>query len=126
MEVKELTCIRCPIGCNIKVTMEEGQVVEIKGNNCHRGEQYARKEVAEPMRTVTTTLRVRNGYSTRVSCKTKEDVPKEMVMEILEQLKDIVVDAPVNEGDVLVENVAGTGVDLIATKSIEQVAYKRD
>lgn len=126
MESKEFTCIRCPIGCNITVTMDGTEVLDIKGNNCHRGEEYVRKEVSEPTRMVTSTIKVLNGRLTRVPCRTKKDVPKEKIFEVLESIKDVAVEAPVEVGDILVENVAGTGIDVIATKTIEKVYYKQD
>lgn len=124
MTQKELTCIRCPIGCSIKVTMEEGKILEIKGNNCHRGEEYARKEVSEPTRIVTSTVEVIDGRLSRVPCKTKGDVPKELVNKVLDELKNVTVEAPISYGDVLVENVAGTGINIVATKTIEKVYNK--
>ena len=124
MTQKELTCIGCPVGCTVKVTMEEGEILEIKGNNCHRGEEYARTEVTKPTRTVTSTVEVNSGRLSRVPCKTKGDVPKELVNKVLEELKDVVVEAPISYGDILVENIAGTGVNIVATKTIEKVYYK--
>ena len=124
MTQKELTCIRCPIGCSIKVTMEKGKILEIKGNNCHRGEEYARKEVSEPTRIVTSTVEVIDGRLSRVPCKTKGDVPKELVNKVLDELKNVTVEAPISYGDVLVENVAGTGINIVATKTIEKVYNK--
>ena len=76
MERKELTCIGCPLGCQITVTMENGEIREVKGNTCNRGDVYARKEVTNPTRIVTSTVKVAGGTAPTVSCKTKEDIPK--------------------------------------------------
>lgn len=114
----ELTCIGCPMGCPLTVHMENGAVVSVTGNTCPRGDAYARKEVTAPTRIVTTTVRVRGGTLAMVSCKTRTDIPKGKIFDVVRALKDVEVDAPVTIGQVLTENVAGTGVDIIATKNV--------
>lgn len=114
----ELTCIGCPMGCPLTVRMENGAVVSVTGNTCPRGDAYARKEVTAPTRIVTTTVRVRDGTLAMVSCKTRTDIPKGKIFDVVRALKDVEVDAPVTIGQVLAENVAGTGVDIIATKNV--------
>ena len=117
MEKINLICINCPLGCPLTVDMEEGKVVAVTGNNCKRGEVYGYKEVTNPTRIVTTTVKVLEGTSPRVSVKTKSDIPKEMIFDCIKALKDISVKSPVHIGDVILQNVAGTGVDVIATKN---------
>ena len=73
---RELTCIGCPMGCPLTVTMEAGEVISVTGNTCKRGDIYARKEVTNPTRIVTSTVRVTGGDADMVSVKTKEDIPK--------------------------------------------------
>ena len=119
METRELTCIGCPLGCSLKVTMNGSEVVEVTGNTCKRGDIYARKEVTNPTRIVTSSVRVNGGSIAMVSCKTKEDIPKAKIFEVAKALESVVVDAPVAIGDVVLENVAGTGVDVIATKNVK-------
>jgi CxxC motif-containing protein len=119
MENRELTCIGCPLGCSITVSMENGEVTNVTGNTCPRGDAYARKEVTNPTRIVTSTVRVSGGKAPMVSCKTKEDVPKGKIFDVAESLKNVVVPAPVHIGDVLVPDAAGTGVAIIATKNVE-------
>ena len=116
MEKIELTCINCPMGCPLTVTMENGQVASVEGNTCKRGEVYAQKEVTNPTRIVTSSVGVEGGKSLRVSVKTREDIPKGKIFDIVKELKGVTVKAPVAIGDVIVRNVAGTGVDIIATK----------
>ncbi len=118
MEKRSLTCIGCPLGCSIEVEMENGEVISVTGNTCKRGDVYARKEVTHPTRIVTSTIRVDGGEIAMVSCKTKEDIPKEKIMDIMDEINQARVKAPVGIGDVLITNVAGTGVDVIATKEI--------
>lgn len=119
-EVRDLTCIGCPLGCSIKVTMDNGEVTGVAGNTCPRGDAYARKEVTNPTRIVTSTVRVRGGKAIMVSCKTKEDIPKGKIFDVTKALADVEIQAPVHIGDVLISDVAGTGVEIVATKNIDQ------
>ena len=119
MEEKNLICIVCPMGWPLNVKMEHGEVVSITGNTCKRGDIYARKEVTNPTRIVTSTVRITGGSEAMVSVKTKEDIPKGKIFDCVKALKNVEVAAPVHIGDVLVKNVAGTGVDVIATKNVE-------
>ena len=121
MERKELICIGCPLGCNLTVEMDGGQVVSVNGNTCKRGDDYARKELTDPRKIVTSTVPVAGGNLPVVSVKTATDIPKNKIRECLLALKGVTLTAPVQIGDVIVENVADTGVDVIATKSISAV-----
>lgn len=116
MEKRELICIGCPLGCPLTVEMEGTEILNISGYTCKRGEVYARKEVTNPTRIVTSTVRVEGGKVDMLSVKTKDDIPKEKIFECVKALKDITVKAPVHIGDVIVKDVAGTGVDIVATK----------
>ena len=118
MEKKNLICIGCPMGCPITVTLEAGEVREVTGFTCKRGETYARKEVTNPTRIVTSTVRVAGGEAPVVSVKTAQDIPKGEIFPCAEALRQVVVSAPVAIGDVVLRNVAGTGVDVVATKAV--------
>ncbi len=118
MEQKELICIGCPLGCNLTVQMEGEKVVSVSGNTCKRGDDYARKEMTDPRRIVTSTVRVTGGGLPVVSVKTASDIPKNKIAECLAQLKDVEAAAPVKIGDVVLENAAGTGVPFVATKDV--------
>lgn len=118
-EVRNLICIGCPIGCDMEVTLEEGKVTEVKGNTCVRGKNYAEKECTNPTRIVTTSVRVLGGTIDSVSVKTQSDIPKNKIMQCMEELKGITVSAPVKAGEVIIQNVADTGVSIISTKTVE-------
>lgn len=121
MAVRELTCISCPLGCPLRVeTDEAGNVTAVTGNTCKRGEAYGRKEVTNPTRTVTSTVRVLGGQAPVVSVRTRGDVPKDSIFSVMAAIRDTRVPAPVALGEVLAENIAGTGVDLIATRSVDK------
>ena len=118
MEKVNLICIGCPLGCPLEVEMEGKEVVSVSGNTCKNGEKYAKKELTNPTRIVTSTVRVQGGTLGMVSVKTSSDIPKGKIFECVKALKDVEVTAPVKIGDVIVENVAGTGVNIIATKNV--------
>ena len=118
MEKIVLTCIGCPMGCPLVVEMENGAVSKVTGNTCPRGDAYGRKEVTNPTRIVTSTVRVEGGTLPVVSCKTRTDIPKGKIFDVARALKTVTVPAPVAIGQVLVDNVADTGVEIIATKNV--------
>ncbi len=119
MAVRELICISCPLGCPLRVETDgAGNVTAVTGNTCKRGEAYGRKEVTAPTRTVTSTVLVAGGQSPVVSVRTKGDVPKDSIFAVMAVIRETEVPAPVALGDVLAENIAGTGVDLIATCTV--------
>lgn len=117
METRNLTCIGCPLGCAITaVPTAEG--FDISGYTCKRGLEYAKKELTRPERTVTSTVRVSGGKANVTSVRTATDVPKDAIFAVMEAINALVVSAPVAIGDVLCENIAGTGVALTATKAV--------
>jgi len=118
MSTVNLICIGCPLGCPLTVEMEGNEVKSVAGNTCPRGDAYAKKELTNPTRIVTSTVRVAGGRLAMVSVKTENDIPKGKIFECVKALKDVEVTAPVRIGDVIVENVAGTGVNVIATKNV--------
>ena len=120
MEKRELTCIGCPMGCALTVELDGGAVVSVRGNTFPRGDAYARKEVTAPTRIVTTTVRVTGGKLAAVSCKTRSDIPKGKIFDVVRALKTVEIPAPVTIGQVLLPNAARTGVDVIATKNVPQ------
>ncbi len=114
MERKEMTCIRCPMGCRLTVTEENGQYVVI-GNTCPRGKEYGIQEMSCPMRVVTSSVRVNGGVRPVCSVKTADSVRKADIDAVLKALCALRVDAPVTIGQVLCADIAGTGVALVAT-----------
>ena len=118
MEKRELICIGCPMGCPLTVELEHGEIVSVSGYTCKRGDVYARKEVTNPTRIETSTVMVEGGRADMVSVKTKEDIPKDKIFACVKALKGITVKAPVHIGDVILKEVAGTGVDIVATKDV--------
>lgn len=118
MERKELTCIGCPMGCSITVELEGDEILSVSGNTCAVGDKYARTEVLHPERTVTSTVTVTGGEKQRVSVKTAGNIPKDRIEACMEAINNVSVSAPVKIGDIIIENVVGTGVSVVATKNI--------
>ncbi|MDF2883070.1 MAG: hypothetical protein K0R54_3627 [Clostridiaceae bacterium] len=121
MSKRELTCIGCPMGCILEVELDGTEVVKVTGNTCPRGKDYGIKECTNPTRIVTSSVTVENGEETVVPVKTERDIPKEKVYDVIKLLKDVAIKAPVNIGDVVLENIFNTGVNIIATKKIEEI-----
>ncbi len=115
MEMKNIICINCPLGCPLTVGVEDGEVVSVTGNTCKRGEIYAVKEITNPSRTVTSTVRVVGGERPVVAVRTKTDIPKDKIFACMEAINKAEVTAPVKIGDVVIADVCGTGVDVVAT-----------
>lgn len=114
-EIKHITCIRCPIGCQLTVEVTDGAVTKVEGNLCKRGVEYAQSECVHPVRTLTTTVRVLNGDPLPV--RSREPLPKEMIFACMDVMRTVAVTAPVAAGTVIVADICGTGVDMIATAS---------
>ena len=113
----EITCINCPVGCRLDVTLENGQVVSVTGNTCKRGETYAKQECVDPQRMVTAVIPVA-GSAVPLSVKTRTPIPKKRIGDCMRALSEVQITAPVAAGSVVLADVCGTGVDIIATKSV--------
>ena len=118
MKNVNLTCICCPMGCQLTAQVEDGKILTICGNSCPNGDKYARKELTNPTRIVTSTVRVLGGSAPVVSVKTAGDIPKGKISDCVLALRWVTAQAPVELGQVLARNIAGTGVDIVATKAV--------
>ncbi len=113
--MKELTCIVCPRGCRLQVDDD----MNVTGNFCPRGKQYALSELTNPVRTITTSIRVSNRSHTLVSVKTTNPVPKGKIFEVMEEIDKISVKAPVRIGQIVKTKVLGLDSDIVITKNID-------
>ncbi len=111
--IRELTCIVCPKGCQLKVELEGKEVLSVSGHTCRRGEEYAKAECVAPMRTLTTTAPLVGGGV--IPCKTDRTIPKELLFDCMKVVNEARVPANVKAGDVIVENILGTGANVVAT-----------
>lgn len=112
---RSLVCVSCPLGCPIEVEIENGQVISVRGNTCKRGDAYARTEVTNPVRSLTTSVKLEGGIHTVVPVKSSSPVPKDRMFDCMKEINGAVIKAPVKIGDVVIENICGLGVDIIAT-----------
>lgn len=116
--IRELTCIVCPRGCQLKAELDEnGAVLNVEGFTCPRGKQYAIDECTHPMRTVTSTVRASNGEP--IAVKTNRTIPKERMFDCMKEINRATVSLPAHIGDVVIVNVLGTGADVVVTANKE-------
>ncbi len=114
--MKELICIVCPQGCHLKVDEENGCAVT--GNSCPRGAEYGKMELTHPTRVVTSTVRCEGGLYPRCPVKTDRAIPKELMFRVMEALDNVTLTAPIQVGQVVAENVCGTGANVVASRSL--------
>ena len=114
--MKELVCIVCPKGCRLRVDDENGYLVT--GNSCIRGAEYGKNEILNPTRVLTSTVKLEGGLYRRCPVKTNAPIPKGMLFDVMKALNTVTLTAPVQVGQVVIENVCGTGADIIATKAL--------
>ena len=117
---KTLICIGCPVGCLITAQRNSDGSLAISGNTCKKGEAYARNEMTDPKRGVTSFMTAEDGDCRTVSVKTKGEIPRDKIWQCMEEIRAKTVKAPVKVGDVLIANVAGTGVDVTATSNVRR------
>ena len=120
MKQVRLICIGCPLGCPLTAELENGEVRSVTGNTCKNGEKYARRELTNPTRIVTSTVRVSGGELAMVSVKTASDIPKGKIFDCIRALKNVEVLAPISIGQVILPDAAGTGVDVVATRNVRK------
>ena len=113
--MKELTCIVCPRGCRLQID----EAMNVTGNFCPRGKQYAISELTNPVRTITSSIRVKNRPYTLVSVKTSCAIPKGKIFEVMQEIDQLAVDAPTRIGDVVKAHILGLDADIIITKNID-------
>ncbi|NLG89156.1 MAG: DUF1667 domain-containing protein [Clostridiaceae bacterium] len=123
-EKRNLICINCPVGCLIEVTLDGDTINSIKGYQCKRGLEYARAECTNPVRTVTSTVRVKDGILPVAPVKTEKPIPKRLIRDCMKEINRCCVQAPVKIGDVIVENLLGTGVNIVATGNVPEAHGK--
>ena len=111
--IRDLTCIVCPKGCPMQVTLDGKEILKIEGFTCPRGKQYAIDECTHPMRTVTSTVRTADGGT--VSVKTDRAIPKELVLACMQLINGYTASLPIRIGDILISNLLDTEANLVAT-----------
>ena len=115
MADKTMTCLECPRGCRLSI---DADTLHVTGNVCRRGENFARAELTNPMRVLTTTVRIDAQAEKMLPVRTEDGIPKAKLFDAMKSIQKITVKAPVRVGDVIVPDLCGTGVALIATKNV--------
>lgn len=121
VETRIMNCIMCPLGCELTVTIEDGAVIDVKGNTCPRGAQYAKDEVTAPKRILTSTVAVEGDLLPLLPVVSACVLPKEKILECAAYLRKVKIQAPVQTGDVVVKNILGLGVDIVASRDMEKI-----
>ncbi|MCT4598553.1 MAG: DUF1667 domain-containing protein [Vallitalea sp.] len=120
VEERKLVCIACPIGCHMTVTLEDKKVINVEGNTCKRGAEYAKAECTNPTRILTTTMKVNNGIVPLVSVKSNKPLPKGLLFDCMKVINSVKLEAPMKIGDIGVENILDTGVNIVLTRDVDK------
>ena len=122
MNERKFICVSCPLGCGLTVTLDDsGEVLKVEGNTCPRGESYARSEVKDPRRVFASTVRVKGGKLPVCPVRSKTPAPKGKLFAIAHAVAELEVNAPVKIGQVLIHNVCGSDVDIVASRDLAAV-----
>ena len=113
-----LTCVLCPVGCELEVRKDEAGELDVQGNQCDKGVPFAVEEILHPKRNLATSVPVRGTEAKMVSVRLSDRVPREMIFPVLAEIAKLRPEVPVRRGQVLITDVLGTGVDVIATRTV--------
>lgn len=119
-DIRTMTCIVCPVGCSLKVKLVDGRVEEVTGNTCEKGFDYAVTECTNPVRTLTSTVRVKGGELPVVPVKSDKPIPKGLMLPCMKVLNKVSLSAPVKIGDTVVRDILGTGADIVVTRDLNK------
>lgn len=120
VEKKDLICINCPLGCRLTVIETEGGGWLVEGNECKRGQTYAIKELTNPTRVLTSTVKILNASLNRLPVRTTEAIPKQLIIEAMKVINTSIVQAPIKMGDIIISNLLDTGVPVIASRTMSK------
>ncbi len=124
MSEKKITCITCPLGCKLKINIENNKIISVRGNQCKKGIKFAEGEIRDPRRILTTTMKLKaqggqEATFNRLPVRSVAPAPKDKILEIIKEVRKIKVSPPVKMGDIIAKNIIGSGVDIIASMRIE-------
>lgn len=113
--MKEIICITCPRGCHLVVDEEK---MTVTGNSCPRGVTYGINEVTNPVRTITSTVKIKGASLNRLPIKTDKPISKKLMFQVMEVLDKVEVSSPIKRGDIIVENILDTDCNIIACRDL--------
>jgi CxxC motif-containing protein len=119
IEKKHFTCVTCPVGCEVDVEVKDGNIVSLKGNKCDKVKEFVLQELKEPMRVLTTIVRIKGAKYAMLPVRTDKLIPKRLFTQAIGELTGIDLQAPVHMSDVIVKDVAGSGANIVATRTME-------
>jgi CxxC motif-containing protein len=119
IEKKHFTCVTCPVGCEVDVEVQDGSIVSMTGNKCDKVKEFVLQELKEPMRVLTTTVRIKGAKYAMLPVRTDKPIPKRLFTQAIGELTGIDLQAPVHMSDVIVKDVAGSGANIVATRTME-------
>jgi len=120
VDKKHFTCVICPIGCEIDVELQGSDVVSMMGNKCNKGTEFVLEELEEPMRILTTTIRINGAKWAMLPVRTDKPIPKRLLFNVIKELANIELQAPVKMSDTIVRDIAGTGANIVATRNMKR------
>ncbi len=123
MSKNDVICVVCPVGCKISIAENKDAELgyDIEGNKCKKGINYAIEELTNPTRNIASTVCIEGAHLTRLPVKTSEPIPKGKIFECMNEINKIKLTAPVKMGDIIIENVRGTEVNILATRSLPDI-----
>ncbi|MDR2006725.1 MAG: DUF1667 domain-containing protein [Acidaminococcales bacterium] len=119
IETKCLSCIVCPLSCRLRAEIKDGKILSVSGNSCPRGEMYARNELTAPRRVFTSTVKIKNAFLPLLPVVSDGSLPKGKILDCALFLRSIEVSAPVRAGHVIVPDILGLGVNIVASRSMD-------
>lgn len=121
MDIKKVVCIVCPIGCSMLIMATDGsyQEAEVKGNRCPKGKEYGIRELLNPTRVLTSTVKIKNAHLRRLPVKSNKAIDKDLILKCIDELNYVHVEGPLKLGDIAIENVLKTGADIVASRSMQ-------
>ncbi len=126
MPTKEYTCTACPKGCTVEVEFEDDEIKDISGYSCMKGKDYVEDEFHDPRRILTTTVKIRGAKYPRIPVRTETGVPKDELDCCLEKLNQVELEAPVDVGDVVVDGICSTDINVVTSRSLDKVSEKAE
>lgn len=117
MSTKTIVCITCPRGCTMEVTVD-GEKMDVTGNFCKRGAEFAKNELTNPMRTICSTVKTSFAAAPVLPCRVSCDIPKDKIFDVMKEINKVIVDKPIRRGDIIIPHVLGLDADVIATSDL--------
>jgi len=117
-ETREFICVTCPVGCSIQAVVDGPVLIEARGNACKRGLAFVQEEITNPRRMLTTTVQLDGGARPLLPVHSSGPIPKQLLLQAAAALRKVHVAAPVDGGQVIVRDILGTGVDMVASCAV--------